>query len=234
MKISIAIPCYEMKPYGDIFLDFSLEKIYYQTYKNINVVVSDHSKDDSIKNVCDKWSGKIDIKYIRKRYNTECPSDNLNVAMSNCDGDYIKILFQDDYLYNAVSIQKTVDAINANPDVKWFASTSEHSNDGITCYRRLTPRWNDDMWCGHNSISSPSVITLKNDKDLLFFDHSLVWLMDCDYYQNCYNNFGLPVFIDEITVVNRTWQNQLTNVLSDEKKNSEFEIVNRKYGKVTA
>jgi glycosyltransferase involved in cell wall biosynthesis len=229
MKISIALPTYEMRPYGDSFVDFSLEKICNQTYKNIEVVISDHSEDDKIMNIAKKWSNKIDISYIRKNYNTKCPSDNMNVAIKNCTGDYIKLLFQDDFLYNDSSIDNTVKYINNNPGCKWLVSTSEHSNDGYNFYRTLRPRWNDDMWKGHNSISSPSVTTIKNDDEKLLFDEKLIWLMDCDYYQRYYNKYGMPIIIDDITVVNRTWQNQLTNLMSDWEKSQEYHIVREKF-----
>ena len=37
-----------------------------QTYKNFNVIISDHSLDDNIKNLCNSYSDKFEIKYIKK------------------------------------------------------------------------------------------------------------------------------------------------------------------------
>ena len=63
---------------------------------------------------------------------------------------------------------------------------------------------------GKNTISSPSVLTIKNEKPLLF-DEKLIWLMDVDYYKRCYNKFGNPKIINNINVVNRIGLHQVSN-----------------------
>ena len=54
--ISIAIPVYEMNSTGADFLKLSLSKICEQTFTDVEVVISDHSKDEEIKKVCDARS----------------------------------------------------------------------------------------------------------------------------------------------------------------------------------
>jgi len=76
--ISIAIPCYEMKGYGGKFLDESLLKINNQTYKNIQVVVSDHSLSNELEKVINLWSKKLNIKYIK---NIGSFSSNTNLTI---------------------------------------------------------------------------------------------------------------------------------------------------------
>ena len=208
--ISIAIPTYEMSPYGSEFVDFSFNKIYNQTYKDIEVVISDHSIDDGIKNLCDKWSDRLNIKYIRNENNRGSSSSNINNAMNYCTGDYIKIIFQDDYLYDEKSIQNIINCLDE--DTIWLATTSEHSIDGITCYNRFLPEYNERIWTGSNSISSPSVITVRNDKKLPF-DDELIWMMDCDWYKRMRDTYGLPKILDIITVVNRTWHGRLSDTI---------------------
>ena len=67
MKIffSIAIPTYGYGGKGSEFLEFSFNKLKNQTFKNFEVVISDHSIDDTIKDICDKWSSDLDINYTR-------------------------------------------------------------------------------------------------------------------------------------------------------------------------
>jgi glycosyltransferase involved in cell wall biosynthesis len=230
-KVSICIPCYEQHGSGAMFLDFSLNRINWQTYKNIEVVISDHSEDIRVQEVAERWGHSLDIKYVRKRYNTKCPSDNMNLAMKIATGDYIKLLFQDDYLFDEFAIEKTVKALEVQPDKMWLVSASEHSNDGVVCYREFIPAWNDELLKGRNTISSPSVVTLRNVVDKVYFHEELIWLMDCAFYYDYDKKYGHPIFLKDVTVVNRTWSNQLTNTLSDEQKNvTEFEIIKRKYG----
>lgn len=229
--LTVAIPCYEMHGHGHQFLSESLFKLTQQTYKDFNVVVSDHSSNDLIKQIVDYYRREhgLQILYVRKEYERDNASSNMNNAIRLANGKYIKLLFQDDFLYDEHALQNTVNAINANPGCQWLVSASEHSHDGINCVRPFYPRWNDNFLQGVNTISSPSVVTIKNTYDKLFFDLSLCWLMDCDYYHRYRELFGLPVIINEITVVNRLWGNQLTNTLSDEQKEKDFEFIRKKY-----
>ena len=53
LPVSVCIPCYEMHGNGAIHLRRSLDMLSLQTWKNFEVVVSDHSKSDLIKDCCD-------------------------------------------------------------------------------------------------------------------------------------------------------------------------------------
>lgn len=74
--VSIAIPCYEMKGLGAQFLNESLLKISNQTYKNIQVVISDHSSTNIIENVVNIWLKELNIKYIKNIENVGSSSSN--------------------------------------------------------------------------------------------------------------------------------------------------------------
>jgi len=225
---SIAIPTYEMKGKGVEYLRQSFQILKNQTFKDFEIVISDHSKNDDIKNLCEEWKDTLDIKYFQNTKDIGSSSSNINNAIINSKGEWVKILFQDDFLYNDQSLENTHKVIIENSDKKWFASSCEHSNDGNTFYRPLYPKWDDRMLYGFNSISSPSVITIKNDSTRLFFDKDYIWLMDCDYYQRYFNKFGLPTIIPDITVVNRTWGDQLTNTIPDSvKKNEHYQILKK-------
>ena len=50
--ISIAIPAYGMSGLGSKFLSEMFETINNQTYRDVEIVVSDHSQDNDILNVC--------------------------------------------------------------------------------------------------------------------------------------------------------------------------------------
>lgn len=227
--LSVAIPCYEMHGKGADFLRHSIIMLGEQTFKDFNVVVSDHSQNDAAKDVAMHYCKKYDIplRYIRKEYERDNASSNMNNAIRNSNGDYIKLLFQDDYLYNKNSLQKTVEAINANPGCHWLVSGCEHSDDGVNCIRPFYPAWNDKLLDGVNTISSPSVVTIKNVVNKIFFRLELFWLMDCDYYYRANERFGQPVYLNEITVVNRLWEGQNTNTLSDEEKKKDFEEIKK-------
>jgi hypothetical protein len=227
---SIGIPCYEMHGLGVKFLNHSFSILESQTFKDFEIIISDHSTNSDIKNLCEEWSNKLKIRYIKNNENRGSSSFNINNSIKNSNGNWIKILFQDDFLYSNNSLMDIYNIINQNESSKWLVTACEHSNDGINFYRPLYPRWNDNIQYGNNTISSPSVLCIKNE-ELIFFDERLIWLMDVDYYRQLYDKWGLPLFLEKINVVNRTWGSQLSNTIPEERKYSEYKLMLEKYKK---
>ena len=234
MFLTVGIPTYEMKPNGAAFVDFSLGKLSTQTYKDFEVVISDHSQDDAVQKIAEKWSGVMKINYIRKTYKTDSPCSNLNNILVNAQGKYIKILFQDDFLYDDLSLQHTVDSIVAEKYPAWLVSACEHSTDGVTMIKPYYPVYHDKLHLGFNTISSPSVLTIRNDSDKVFFNENFKWFLDCIYYKDCSLRFGEPVVINTITVVNRWWENQLTNLIPNKERDKEALLAGILYDDVFA
>ena len=219
---SIAIPAYGYNGKGHEFLEYSFFIMESQTFKDFEVVVSDHSTDDTIKDLCESWSDRLKITYIRNERGRGVISPNLNVAMENCRGEWIKILFQDDFLYDSDSLNQTKNFINDNPSATWISTKFCHSSDGVNMYRELYPTWNKEMALGKNSMGCPSVISIRN-RNILLFNEDLNWLMDCEYYRRMYDIHGEALVLDSTTVVNRTQEHRLTNSISDSQKLAEVE-----------
>lgn len=231
MKISICIPTYEMHGLGVEFLSYSFDILVKQTYKNFDVIISDHSKNDNIENLCKEYSTKLNINYYRNFDNIGNSSANLNNAIKKSKAEIIKILFQDDFLYNENSLEETIKTFDIKKD-KWLVSACEHSKNGTDFYRPFFPKYNKNIYLGENTISSPSVLTIKNDNPLLF-DENLIWLMDCDYYKRCYDMFGKPKILNTITVVNRVGDHQVSNTISTkELQEKEHNYILKKYKKI--
>jgi dTDP-4-dehydrorhamnose reductase len=226
---SIAIPAYGYNGNGSDFLEHSFKIMALQSFKDFEVVVSDHSTDDTIKNVCKKWKSKLNIFYIRNENGRGIISPNLNSALFNCKGKWVKILFQDDFLLDASSLERHYNFIKSNPDMKWMATRFCHSNDGKTFYRDFYPQWVDNIWTGNNLIGCPSVVAIKKE-NVLYFDEDLNWLMDCEYYQRMFSKYGKPLVLGEHTVVNRTNPDRLTNSIPESQKISEFQKLKKIYG----
>ena len=233
MLLSISIPTYFMPPNGGAdFLDYSLERIYNQSYNkdNIEIVISDHCLDNTIENVADRWADKLHIRYFKKDYNRDSASDNLNVAIAACTGRYVKILFQDDFLYGEDSLEKLVAAIEQNPDAAWFACGNQQY-DGETFNGERYPHLSNPQALieGNNQIGSPSVICLRKDENMIQFKDEFLWLMDVQFYYEMYMRYGLPVFIDSALVAIRTGAHQLTETLTDERKEREHILLKQQY-----
>lgn len=89
--ISIALATYN----GDRYLVEQLESIYNQTYRNIEVVVSDdHSSDDTIK-ILQVYKQKKGLKFTVNQ-NKLGIVKNFENAISKCSGEYILLSDQDD------------------------------------------------------------------------------------------------------------------------------------------
>lgn len=227
---SVAIPTYGYNGRGSEFLDFSLKILSNQTFKDFEVVISDHSTDDTIINVVKKWEDKLSINYTKNELGRGIISPNINNAMSMCKGEWIKVLFQDDFLYDDKSLETQYIFIKSfNDEMIWFMTKFYHSNDGISFYRLYNPIWHNRIWTGENTLGCPSGMTIKNT-DLIYFDNELNWLMDCDYYQKMFLKYGTPQILDEITVVNRTWGNRLTDTTPQSLKDKEFKMLKERYG----
>jgi glycosyltransferase involved in cell wall biosynthesis len=225
---SIAIPTYGYDGKGVEFLEHSLKIISEQTFQDFEVIISDHSTDDTIKDIYLKWENILNIKYLRNENGRGIISPNINNAMRNCSGQWIKVLFQDDFLYDKFSLENQNKFIQSTLNLSWLMTTFYHSNDGFTFYRFFEPVWSSLIWAGHNTMGCPSGLTLKNE-DLIFFDEGLNWLMDCDYYHRMFLKYGEPKILKKITAVNRTWGARLTDTTSEELKIKEFNILKEKY-----
>ena len=222
---SLVIPCYEAHGQGVKYLEKQFSIFSIQTFKDFEIIISDNSKNDEIKNFVDENKHKFDIKYF-KNLNIG-NSQNANNGIKNSNGKFIKIIFQDDFLYDENSLKDIASILN--DDIQWLITACEHSHDGESVYRPFFPKYNNEIYLGNNTISSPSVLTLKNTEDKLFFDENLKWLMDVDYYKRCFIKFGHPYILNKINVVNRTNEFQYQNHISDSQKNQELNYVINKF-----
>ena len=211
MKISICIPTWEQYGRGVEFLKNNFEQIIKQTYKNFNVIISDHSKDGNIKSLCDNYSSQIEIKYFKNKNHLGNGPANTNNTIINADGDIIKIIFQDDFLYQDNALDLIIKEFE-DKDCNWLVSGCNHTHDdGKSFSNFMVPYWNDKIATGTNTISSPSVLSFRNDKPCLF-DEELTMLMDCEMYYQLYIRYGLPKIITDCLITNRMHQHQISSL----------------------
>ena len=211
MKISICIPTWEQYGRGVEFLKNNFEQIIKQTYKNFNVIISDHSKDGNIKSLCDNYSSQIEIKYFKNKNHLGNGPANTNNTIINADGDIIKIIFQDDFLYQDNALDLIIKEFE-DKDCNWLVSGCNHTHDdGKSFSNFMVPYWNNKIATGTNTISSPSVLSFRNDKPCLF-DEELTMLMDCEMYYQLYIRYGLPKIITDCLITNRMHQHQISSL----------------------
>jgi glycosyltransferase involved in cell wall biosynthesis len=226
--ISIVIPTYEMLGDGVYFLDLNLKNIKNQTYKNFEVIVTDHSVGLEIEHLCIDYSKELNIKYIRNEKNRGESSSNMNNGIINCSGDIIKILMQDDYFYDNNSLHQIVKIFNKNKDIKWLVSSCVYGNKDGVVMGQFKPQYSNNIINGENKIGPPCVLTIKNESPLLF-NEDLIWMMDCEYYKRYFDKYGEPFILNENHIFVTQHKNQVTNFITEERKNKEVELIQKTY-----
>ncbi len=196
-----------------------------QTYQNFEVIISDNSEDDVVKNLCESPEYKsLNIKYSKNP--RKGLSANTNESMRKATGDLIKILYMDDYLANEQSLENIVKKFQG----KWLVTGCAHDTGTGEMVNPHYPTYNEKIYLGKNTIGSPSVVTLKNE-DLIFFDEKLSWVLDCDYYKRLYDKQGAPTILNEINVIIGVGKHQTTHHLPYRIKLKERLLMWQKYSK---
>jgi glycosyltransferase involved in cell wall biosynthesis len=229
-ELSICIPCYEMSGVGWQHLSESLSIIRSQEcdLSQVEIVVSDHSIDDAVENICSDYND-LNIQYVRNLNGRGSMSINTNNCIRNSTGKYIKPLFQDDLFFNPKSLKHILDNL-ADP---WMAHEYTHL-DGTSgnYYRQRTPYINDNFISGINTLGPPSIICFINDGN--FFDEELSYLMDTEFYHRMIIKYGNPTILqcnNPIGVV-RTWSGQTTQTVTKYMIDTELDYIKyKKYEK---
>jgi len=226
MKISIVIPTWEQNGFGSGYLNELLNTIKSQTFNDFNVIISDHSLNDDIKNMLSSYSDSLEINYYRydeKRGNSPA---NTNNGLRKANGDIIKIMFQDDLFCNVKSLETIVENFKSD-DCQWLVNGCNHTSDGKHFTNTMVPSWNDGILYGNNTISSPSVLSFRNN-DVEMFDEELVMLMDCEYYYRLSTKHGRSTIINDTLITNRMHENQISSMYN-KSMDEEINYVSKKY-----
>ena len=142
-------------------------------------------------------------------------AENTNNAIKASNGELIKIMYQDDYFIDKYALKRIVDAFKG----QWLICGANNNPH---------PYWTDDIHTGNNKLGSPSALTIRNDKPLLF-DENLGWLLDCDYYRRMYDKYGEPTILDEVNIKIGIHKGQATNTMGEEVKLKEHKYMKNKW-----
>ena len=221
--LSICIPTYEMHGRATEMLTRNFDILKKQTFKDFEVIISDNSLDDVVKNLCENDIYQfLNIRYIRNP--RKGASSNTNEAIRNARGDLIKILHMDDFLVDKNSLKDIVDNFKGG----WMVTGCRQEKSKWWRRKVHFPLYNEKIHLGKNTIGAPSVLTIKNNNPLLF-DENLKWLFDCDYYKRLYDKYGEPTILNKVNVIIGIGKHQVTNHLTRQIKNNEKKYMQKKY-----
>lgn len=200
-EITVCVPVYEMKDrLCERFLVEHLSHLMYQTYKNFDVVVSDQSEGNNLKNICDVFSNVLDIKYVRNTSNIKNAANNVNFAIRNATGKLVKLLYVDDFFVDIKALEKIKNAFDSNPNRKWLIAGFTHSDQNrTTFFNTRMPRYDQTFVNGDNSTGNPSNYSVRREF-AIEMDESLLWIVDGEYFYRSYYHYGLPIMLPEVLV----------------------------------
>jgi glycosyltransferase involved in cell wall biosynthesis len=226
--VSIVLPTYEMCGDGLFFLELNLSRLTKQTYSNFEIVVTDHSVDSGIKDLCLKFSNTLNIHYIKNEEKRGSSSANMNNGILNCSGEIIKLIMQDDYFYDDRALENIVKVFDEDENLNWLVSGCVYGDKSGRVYGSLYPQYTDNIIFGENKIGAPCVLTIRNSEPLLF-NENLIWMMDCDYYKRLNDKYGPPFILNETHIFVTQHRNQVTNLISDLRKKEEVLLMKKLY-----
>ncbi len=91
--ISVIVPVYKVEKY----LDKCVQSIVNQTYKNLEIILTDDSSPDNCPAMCDAWARK-DERVRAFHIENRGVANSRNFALSRATGDYIAFADGDDFL----------------------------------------------------------------------------------------------------------------------------------------
>lgn len=229
-RFSICIPVWEQGGFGLQYLKDLLHSIQIQSFQDWEIVVSDHSKNaDFCEYLHDTFIDSVyNVTCVWYKENHGNGVANLNNSLKEAEGEIIKIMFQDDFMFDRRCLEK-FDKTFQDENTKWAVCGSNHTRDGVNFERFMVPSWNPRLLEGVNTISSPSVLAFRNE-NIELFDENLTMFMDVEYYYRLGERYGLPTVIEDCLVTNRCHENQISSRYSGNLK-EEIRYCKEKYEK---
>jgi glycosyltransferase involved in cell wall biosynthesis len=223
--ISICIPGYEMNGKGTLFLNQLLQTIQKQTYTNFEVIISNHSNDNELESVVNKFTD-IKITIFKNVHGRGSSSANINSAIKRANGEIIKTMFQDDFFVSIKALEKI---LQLPKDKHWGMCGSVHAKGKVdNFYNRLIPFWQDDIKKGVNTLGGPSSLFFRRTD--IIFDENLLWYMDTDFYYRLFLKYGTPFIVENALICSREDDTRVSNTLiTDELVQRENKIISKKY-----
>lgn len=181
--ISICIPTYKNVDY----LKRLLNSIIIQTFKDYEIVITDNSPDDAVEQLLKEYASELQIRYYKNEPPTNM-GENFNRVLQKADGEWIKIMHDDDWFETSESLQKFAEAalktsksfiFSACKNMS-FPSGKEHV-ESLTAEKKEMLEKDPVNLFYSNVIGHPSTVMHKKDDEVLY-DPEFRWLVDVDFY----------------------------------------------------
>jgi glycosyltransferase involved in cell wall biosynthesis len=192
--VSICIPAYKRVSY----LKRLLESIIIQTYKDFEVVITDDSDNDSVKDLVKEYENRLPIRYFKNEYALGTPA-NWNCAISKAKGQWIKLMHDDDWFSTPESLARFVNfADNDHPFIfsayYTVPETSARKLHKLSEFKNTIAR-EPGILFAKNVIGPPSVTLIQRNISENY-DERLKWRVDIEFYMRVLKQSKHYTYID--------------------------------------
>lgn len=179
-KVSICVPTYNNRSE----VERLLKSVQEQTFPDYEVVITDDSDGREIGELVEELGdGRISYTHNARKLGH---IHNWNAAIAKASGEYIKIMFSDDWFTYPDSLEQYVRMLEEHPEVDLAFSNSMQVSSETSYKRKVSeeflPRLRQDwrlLFLG-NEIGAPSG-TIYRNKGILF-DEKSNWASDMELY----------------------------------------------------
>lgn len=234
-KVSICIPAYNQV----VYLQKNIDSVLSQTYTDYEIIVTDDSPSDIVKDLIEQYQRPDIIKYYKNDTALGSP-ENWNESIRRSSGEYIKILHHDDYFNGENSLTKYVALLDNNPGADFAFSATRAIEPGIREWehrisnRELEELKKDPLLLYRNNIIGAPSTTIYRRKIELFFDNNLKWLVDIEFYLRVMEQNSNIIYSTETLVVTCLAEGRVTDFCIDNKEVEVYEylyVLNSIYAK---
>lgn len=216
------------------FILETLESSKNQSYKNIELIISDDYSTDNTLELCTKWITDnsdrfVFVKIVKAERNTGVPA-NCNRGVNASKGKWIKIIAGDDLLLTSCIESNVNFAIN-NKEDKIFISNMIVFSDviGTRNVIRVNRPLNEEIWNKSVSINrqyevnllkyfgnTPTYFINSEVFDYLKYDEEFTFMEDYPFSLNALKKGFKILYNDVETVLYRIHDNSLSNAKTTE------------------
>jgi glycosyltransferase involved in cell wall biosynthesis len=212
-----------------------LDSIRIQSFRDFEIIISDDSDTDSVKNLLKQFENELPIRYFKNDPAFGTPA-NWNAAISKATGEWIKLMHDDDWFADERALEQFFKASSVNKSFIFSAylnifSENESEKKFFPASWRERIIINPLTLLPRNVIGPPSV-TMIHRSVTETYDEQLKWRVDIEYYIRLIRKEKDFHYIDQPLINVGIGYTQVTNYCKDhpEVELPEGLILLKKYG----
>ncbi|WP_051205413.1 glycosyltransferase family 2 protein [Salinimicrobium xinjiangense] len=230
--VSICIPTFN----GEKYVSEALESANAQTYKNLEIIISDDDSKDNTLRLIKKFKHSTNIPVRIYHHEPSGIGANWNNCIKNSGGEYIKFLFQDDILY-PTCVEELVEILindekvglvackrsiliegEASAETESWKNNYGNLQEGIELNKKGLYTYHsqflkDEKFIKNNKVGEPSTVLFARDliQRTGFFREDLIQVLDIEFYYRILKHHKILI-VDKELVAFRIHPAQATNV----------------------